>query len=186
MGVRLMLGARVASADSEGVWLTSGDRLVGRTLAWTGGIMAPPIIAESGLPAAHNGQVSVDRYLRALGYPEVYVVGDAAFIMDDAHARPLAPTAQAAVKQGEAAARNIVAGWHGRAAHPYTPHDEGQVVSLGPHDGVASIVPGPLTGGRAIPLTGRKVSLLKAVILEAYRLSATGHIGPEHARQARA
>jgi NADH dehydrogenase len=36
MGVRLMLGARVASADREGVWLTSGDRLVGRTLAWTG------------------------------------------------------------------------------------------------------------------------------------------------------
>jgi hypothetical protein len=40
-------------------------------------------------------------------------------------------------------------------------------------------------GGRAISLTGRKVSLLKAVILEAYRLSATGHIGPEHARRAR-
>jgi NADH dehydrogenase len=165
----------VASADGEGVWLTSGDRLVGRTLAWTGGIMAPPILAESGLPTTRNGQVTVDRHLRASGHPEVYVVGDAAFIMDDAHARPLAPTAQAAVKQGEAAAYNIVAGWHGWASRPYTPRDDGQVVSLGPRDGVASIIPGPLTGGRAISLTGRKVSMLKAVIREAYRISATGH-----------
>jgi NADH dehydrogenase len=175
MGVRLMLGTKVASADGEGVWLDSGDRLVGRTLAWTGGIMAPPIIAESGLPTGRNGQVSVDRYLRAIGHPEVYVVGDTALINDDAHARPLAPTAQAAVKQGEAAAYNIVAGWQGWASRPYTPHDEGQVVSLGPQDGVASIIPGPLTGGRAISLTGRKVSMLKAVIVEAYRISATGH-----------
>jgi NADH dehydrogenase len=185
MGVRLMLGSRVTSVDGEGVWLTSGDRLVGRTLAWTGGIMAPPIIAESGLPTVRNGQVSVDRHLRALGHSEVYVVGDAAHIMDDAHARPLAPTAQAAVKQGEAAAYNIVAGWHGWASRPYSPHDDGQVVSLGPRDGVASIIPGALTGGRAISLTGRKVSLLKAVILEAYRLSVTGYSGPVHALRAR-
>jgi NADH dehydrogenase len=170
----------VASADGEGVWLSSGDRLVGRTLAWTGGIMAPPIITASGLPTVRIGQVSVDRYLRAIDHPEVYVVGDDAFIMDDAHARPLAPTAQVAVKQGEAAAYNIVAGWHDRAPRPYTPHDEGQVVSLGPRDGVASIIPGPLTGGRAISLTGRKVSMLKAVILEAYRISATGHIRSSH------
>jgi NADH dehydrogenase FAD-containing subunit len=41
-------------------------------------------------------------------------------------------------------------------------------------------------GGRATSLTGRKASILKAVILEAYRLSASGHIGSEHARWARA
>src|SRR5262249_36738739 len=153
-----------------------GERLVGRTLIWTGGIMAPRIVAESGLPTVRSGQVPVDRYLCADGHPEVYVVGDAAFIMDDAHARPLAPTAQVAVKQGEAAAYNTVAAWDGGAPGPYTPHDKGQVVSLGPRDGVASIIPGSLTGGRAISLTGRKAVILKALIVEAYRISATGRI----------
>jgi NADH dehydrogenase FAD-containing subunit len=87
MGVRLMLSTGVASADGEGVWLTSGDQLVGRILAWMGGIMAPPILAPSGLPTARSGQVAVDRYLRATGHPDVYVVGNADLIMHDAPAR---------------------------------------------------------------------------------------------------
>jgi len=174
----------VSFADGEGVQLHTGDRLVGRTLVWTGGIKALPIVAASGLPSVRSGQAPVDRYLRAVGHPEVYVIGDAAYIMDDAHARPLAPTAQVAVKQGEITAYNILASRQGWAPRPYTPHDAGQVVSVGPRRGVASIIPGPVTGGRAISLTGRKASLLKALIVEAYRLSATGHIGSAHRRSA--
>jgi NADH dehydrogenase len=168
LGVRLILGSKVVSADPEGITLASGDRLIGRTLIWTGGIMAPPVVAHSGLPTVSNGQVLVDDYLQPEGHPEVYVVGDAARIIDDTGEGVLPPTAQVALKQAEAAAYNILATWEGWARRPYKPSNKGLVVSLGSEKGVASVF--------NIPLVGRKVLLLKSLIAESYRFAATGRL----------
>jgi NADH dehydrogenase len=168
LGVRLVLGSKVVAADDAGLQLASGDQLVGRTLVWTGGIMAPPLLAQSGLPTAHNGQVIVDEYLRIPGYPDVFAIGDSAMIHDESGHGALEPTAQVALKQAEAAAYNIVAGWNGWAQRPYAPADKGKVVSLGSARGVASIF--------HVSLTGRKVIALKTVIEESYRYSVTGRV----------
>lgn len=167
LGIRLVLGSKVVMADATGIALASGDRLVGRTLVWTGGIMAPQFLAQSGLPTVHNGQVPVDEYLRAVGYDDVYVIGDAASIRDGSGHGFLNPTAQAAIKQGDAAAYNIVAGWEGWKRRPYKPLDKGQVISLGSAQGVADLL---------VPLTGRKVMALKTLIEEGYRIEITGRI----------
>lgn len=168
LGVRLVLGSKVTAADQEGIDLASGDRLVGNTLVWTGGIMAPPLLGQSGLPTALNGHVPVNEYLQAEGFPDVYVVGDSASlpVLEGESAMP--PTAQIAVKQAEAAAYNIVAGWEGWPRRPYKPADKGQLVSLGSERGVASVF--------HIPLVGKKVIALKALIAESYRYAATGRI----------
>ncbi|HWE64299.1 MAG TPA: NAD(P)/FAD-dependent oxidoreductase [Chloroflexota bacterium] len=174
--VRLVTGGRVIVADDAGLQLASGDRLIGRTLVWTGGIMAPPLLAQSGLPTGHNGHVPVDSYLRAEGYDDVYVIGDAAQILDQSGEGVLAPTAQVALKQAEVAAYNIAAGREGWALRRYHPSDKGQVVSLGTERGVASIF--------HIPLSGRKVIALKTLIAEAYRVEVTGSLfgrGRQHA-----
>jgi NADH dehydrogenase len=168
LGVRLMLGSKVVSADPEGLTLASGDRLAGRTLIWTGGIMAPPLLAQSGLPTVHNGQVLVDDYMRAEGLPNVYVIGDAAFVPDSSGHGALAPTAQVALAQAETTAYNIVAGWEGWTPRPYVAHDKGQVVSLGSERGVASVFD--------IQLSGRKVIALKNLIAEGYRYGVTGRL----------
>jgi NADH dehydrogenase len=168
IGVRLVLGSKVVAADPEGITLASGDRLVGRTLIWTGGIMAPPLLAQSGLPIVRNGQVLVDEYLRAEGRADVYVIGDAAFIPDESGHGALAPTAQVALAQAETAAYNIVAGWEGWAERPYSGHSKGQVVSLGSEQGVASVFD--------LQLSGRKVSALKNLIAEGYRSAVTGRL----------
>jgi NADH dehydrogenase len=166
LGVRLVLGSRVVSADTHGLQLASGDRVVGRTVIWTGGIMAPPLLAQSGLPTARNGHVPVDAYLRAAGLPDVYVIGDAAQVLDASGEGVLAPTAQVALKQAEAAAYNIAAGLRGWPLRGYHASDKGQVISLGAERGVASIF--------HVALSGRKVLALKALIAEGYRLEVTG------------
>jgi NADH:ubiquinone reductase (H+-translocating) len=175
LGVRLVLGSKVIAANQEGIDLASGDRLVGNTLVWTGGIMAPPLLGQSGLPTALNGHVPVNEYLQAEGFPDVYVVGDSASlpVLEGESAMP--PTAQIAVKQAEAAAYNIVAGWEGWPRRPYKPSDKGQLVSLGAERGVASVF--------HIPLVGKKVIALKALIAESYRYAATGRISLGHGRR---
>lgn len=167
LGIRLALGSKVVLADESGVTLASGDRLVGQTLVWTGGIMAPPLLAQSGLPTARNGQAPVDDYLRLKGYPDVYVIGDAARIPNGRGPGFLNPTAQVAIRQGEAAAQTIMAAWEGRQPRPYTPLNRGQVISLGSGTGVADLV---------VPLTGRKVMALKALIEEGYRFEISGRM----------
>jgi NADH:ubiquinone reductase (H+-translocating) len=169
LGIRLVLGSKVVGADNAGISLASGDRLVGKTLVWTGGIMAPPILERSGLPTVPNGQIPVDEYLHVADRPNVYVIGDAARVRDASGHGVLEPTAQVAVKQAEAAAYNIVAEWQGWKQRPYSPVDKGQLVSLGPDKGVASIF--------HVSLTGRKVIALKTLVEEAYRYSVTGKIG---------
>lgn len=168
LGVRLVLGSKVVAAGEQGVSLASGDRLVGRTLVWTGGIMAPPLLALSGLPTAPNGQVVVDEYLRVASHPNVFAVGDAALVEVDGTGGVLEPTAQVALKMAESAAYNIVAGWSGWQSRPYVAVSKGRVVSLGSERGVASIF--------NVSLTGRKVMALKSLIEEGYRYSVTGRI----------
>ncbi|HVC79542.1 MAG TPA: NAD(P)/FAD-dependent oxidoreductase [Chloroflexota bacterium] len=169
LGIRLVLGGKVVRADAEGIDLASGDRLVGGTLIWTGGIMAPPLLSEAGLPTVPNGHVLVGEYLQPAGYPNLYVVGDSARLAELEDDQVLPPTAQVALKQAEAAAYNIVAGWEGWQRKPYIPSNKGQVVSLGAESGVASVF--------HIPLVGKKVLALKAIIAESYRFSVTGQLG---------
>jgi NADH:quinone reductase (non-electrogenic) len=169
LGVRISLGGKVVRADDQGIDLSTGDHLVGGTLVWTGGIMAPPLLAAAGLPTVFNGYVLVDQYLQAAGVPDVYVVGDSASVPAQGEEGALAPTAQIALKQAEAASYNIVARWEGRQSRPYSPHDKGQVVSIGADRGVASVF--------HVPLVGKKVTALKLVIAESYRLAVTGRIG---------
>lgn len=168
LGIRLALGSRVVAADAQGMQLANGDRLVGRTLIWTGGIMAPSLLAHSGLPTARNGHVPVTEYLQLEDRPEIYVIGDAAEILTDEGHGSLAPTAQVAVKQAEAAAYNIMASTRGWALRRYHPSDKGQVVSLGSESGVASVFD--------VGLSGRKVLALKGLIAEGYRVEVTGNI----------
>lgn len=166
LGVGMVLGSRVVSADEDGLTLAAGGFLAGRTLVWAGGLIAPPLLALSGLPTARNGQVQVDDYLQPAGYPGIYVIGDAARVRDDAHGF-LNPTAQAAIGQGKSAAYNIVARREGWPPRPYTPRDRGQVVSLGSASGVADLL---------VPLAGRKVAALKALVVEAYRFEIGGKL----------
>jgi NADH dehydrogenase len=167
LGVQLVLGTRVAAADETGVSYGLGGRIPGRTLIWTGGIMAPPLLRESGLPTARGGQVIVDAHLRVPEHPAIYAIGDAAWIVEPGSTRAVVASAQNAIEQAEAVAYNIFARTHGYPERPYHSHDRGQVVSVGNRRGVASLF--------HLQLRGRTVAALKELIEEAYRFEATGH-----------
>jgi NADH dehydrogenase len=120
-------------------------------------------VADSGLPTGHNGRVKVDRYLRALGHPEIYVAGDLASVVDPRSGHVLPPLAQVALEEGETVARNLHAELEGRPLEAFTFHDKGFVVSVGTRRGVADIA-GVTSGGRL-------AHLLKDAIEWEYRQS---------------
>ena len=118
---------------------------------WAGGLKAPELVADSGLPTGHNGRVKVDQYLRVLDHPEIYVAGDLASVVPTrgtGHVLP--PLAQVALEEGETVARNLEAELNGRPLEAFTFHDKGFVVSVGTRRGVADIA-GITTSGRTWP-----------------------------------
>ena len=100
---------------------------------------APEVVADSGLPTAHNGRVKVDRYLRVLDRPEIYAVGDLASVTDPRTGHVLPSLAQVALEEGETVVRNLDAELKGLPLEAFTFHDKGFVVSVGTRRGVADI-----------------------------------------------
>jgi NADH dehydrogenase len=147
LGVQVRTNAAIAAATEEGFRLTDGQLVEGGVFVWAGGVKAPELVADSELPTGHNGRVKVDRYLRALDHPEIYVAGDLASVTDPRTGHALPPLAQVALEEGETVARNLDAELEGKPLEAFTFHDKGFVVSVGTRRGVADIA-GITTGGR--------------------------------------
>jgi NADH:ubiquinone reductase (H+-translocating) len=163
LGVQVRTNAKIAAATEEGFRLRDGQLVEGGVFVWAGGVKAPELVVDSGLPTGHNGRVKVDRYLRVLDHPEIYVAGDLASVVDPRSGHVLPPLAQVALEEGETVARNLDAELRGRQLEAFTFHDKGFVVSVGTRRGVADIA-GITTGGRL-------AHLLKDAIEWEYRQS---------------
>ncbi|MDO8692061.1 MAG: NAD(P)/FAD-dependent oxidoreductase [Dehalococcoidia bacterium] len=145
-GVEIITGTPAKAADARGVLLASGERVNARTLIWAGGVRAPEALERWGLPTGVSGRVKVNGFLQVDEHQEVFAVGDNALVVDPTSQRPSAPSAQLAVSQGEAAARNILASITGGKPRAYHPHMSGEAVSLGSTDGVAWVGPARISG----------------------------------------
>src|SRR3984893_4973263 len=163
LGVPVRTTAAIAAATEEGFRLTDGQLVQGGVFVWAGGLKAPELVADSGLPTGHNDRVKVDQYLRVLDHPEIYAAGDLASVTDPDTGHVLPPLAQVALEEGEAVARNLDAALNGRPLEPFPFHDKGFVVSVGIRRGVAAIA-GITTGGHL-------AHLLKDAIEWEYRQS---------------
>jgi NADH dehydrogenase len=165
LGVQVRTNAMVAAATEEGFRLKGGQLVEGGVFVWAGGVKAPELVVGSGLPIGHNGRVKVDRYLRVLDHPEVYVAGDLASVVDPRSGHVLPPLAQVALEEGETVPGNLDAELDGRCPEAFTFHDKGFVVSVGTRRGVADIA--------GISSGGRLAHLLKDFIEWEYRQSVT-------------
>jgi len=161
--VQVRTNAMIAAATEDGFRLTDGQLVEGGVFVWAGGLKAPELVADSGLPAGHNGRVKVDQYLRVLDQPDIYVAGDLASVTEPDTGHVLPPLAQVALEEGETVARNLDAELEGKPLEAFTFHDKGFVVSVGTRRGVADIA-GITTGGRL-------AHLLKDAIEWEYRQS---------------
>jgi NADH dehydrogenase len=138
-GVDVALDTRVAGLDGDVVLLSDGQRVDARTIVWTAGNSANPVLR--GLPCATDrGRVVVDAFLQVPGLPGVWALGDCAAIPDAATGGTFPPTAQHALREGRCVARNIVAELRGEAKTPFAFSTIGLLAAIGRRTGVANIL----------------------------------------------
>ncbi len=163
LGVQVLTQSRIAEATADGFTLANGTLIRGGLFLWAGGVKAPAVIADSGLPVGYNGRLKVDQYLRVLDHPALYAAGDVASVVDPSTGRVLPPLAQIALDEGETVADNLEAEVLGQPLRPFVFRHKGSAVSVGPTRGVAEVA------GR--PFGGRLAHALKDAIEWEYRNS---------------
>jgi NADH dehydrogenase len=137
-GIEVSLGVSIEKAGPEEVTFTDGRVIPTRTLIWTAGVVASPLIATLGAETV-KGRLAVTPEMCLPGGDGVFALGDAAAVPDlakgDGAVCP--PTAQHALRQGRRVADNIIAALRNQPMQPYVHKDLGLVVDLGGKDAVS-------------------------------------------------
>jgi NADH:ubiquinone reductase (H+-translocating) len=135
LGVEILTSVKVEQIDAGGV-IASGRRILATTVLWAAGVQASGIARQTDLPVDRAGRVLVCPDLSVPGHPEVFAVGDLAHV--ELAPGQLAPgLAPAAIQEGQAAARNIVATLQGRPREPFHYRDKGMMATIGKHRAIA-------------------------------------------------
>jgi NADH:ubiquinone reductase (H+-translocating) len=137
-GVQIITGAKVGAFREGIIELTNGKSIHADTLVWAAGTAANSLVAALPLPMRH-GRIVVDDYLEVEGYPGVWAVGDCALVSYPGVGGFYPPTAQHALREGIAAARNVAATLYGGRKRPFRYSTVGQLAAIGRRVGVASI-----------------------------------------------
>ena len=137
-GIDIRLGTTLESVGADSACLSTGEELPTRTVVWTAGVAPQPILGKLSLPLDERGRVLVDDHLRVRGLDSVWAIGDcAAAPAPEGGLYP--PTAQHAVRQGPAAARNIAAELGIGDSKPFSYSGNASFVNLGRYKAVGRV-----------------------------------------------
>ncbi|TQS40524.1 NAD(P)/FAD-dependent oxidoreductase [Cryptosporangium phraense] len=144
-GIDIRLNTRLESCVDGHVKLSDGDEFEARTIVWTAGVKAHPMLANTDLPLDERGRVTCLPTLQVVD-PEGNVVegawsaGDCAAVPDltsDTPGATCSPSAQHAVRQAKRLGKNIAILLNGGQPVNYEHKHVGSVASLGLYKGVA-------------------------------------------------
>ncbi|MCC7117762.1 MAG: NAD(P)/FAD-dependent oxidoreductase [Anaerolineales bacterium] len=136
--VNVRLNSKLESFNGQFVRLADGAEIETQTLIWTAGIKAVEVLENLNAEKASGGRIRIAPTLQLPGHPEAFVIGDAAFLLDEQE-RPLPMISTVAIQQGAAAAKNILRLINRQALEPFHYKDPGLLATIGRNAAVARI-----------------------------------------------
>jgi NADH dehydrogenase len=136
--VEILLNTKLADFNGQTVTLGDGRQIATYTLIWTAGIKAAPMLDSLGVERAGAGRVQVTPTLQLPQHPEVFVLGDAAYLLNG-DGQPLPMLSTVAIQQGKVTARNIQRIINGKSPKPFHYKDPGLLATIGRNAAVARI-----------------------------------------------
>jgi NADH dehydrogenase len=144
LGVDVQLNSPVIEVNKQQVVLKDGRSIPTETVVWTAGVGGLGLPQGLDVPTRANGQVEVLPSLQVPGHPEIYIIGDLAYVKQGGE--PLLLVATVATQEGEWASRNIIRQAAGKPAQPFHYHDLGIMAVTGRNAAAARIWRFTLTG----------------------------------------
>ena len=146
LGVEVVKGVMVTKINAEGVEFKRGDSfesLAARTVLWAGGVVTTPFgrkLAErTKAETDRSGRIKVNRDLTIPNYPDIFILGDLAFAVDE-KGKQLPGVAQVAMQGGAYAAKAIRSRLKGTMElPPFHYFNKGDLAVIGRAAAVANI-----------------------------------------------
>lgn len=144
-GVEILLETPIETIDEGGV-VAKGERIPAATVIWCAGVVANPAGEWLKVATERNGTVAVGPDLSVPGLPQVFVIGDAARVVD-AEGRPVPGLAPVAKQQGDYVAA-VIAAKVGGSPPPraFRYRDRGMLATIGRSSAVVDLGGLRLTG----------------------------------------
>lgn len=128
LGVEVRLGHPIEMVNGEGIVL-NGESIRSRCVIWAAGVSASPAGKWLGAETDRAGRVKVNSDLSVPNRPEIFVIGDTAFLEQDG--KPLPGVAQVAIQGGKYVARVIQQRvTNGPPLLPFKYFDKGNMVTV--------------------------------------------------------
>lgn len=137
MGVQVRLNTAVEGASADQVYLKGGEVIASHTLIWAAGVRGVELAQSLELALARGNRVQVQPDLRLADDPNVFVVGDLAYL--EQAGKPLPQVAPVAIQQAVTAAKNILQQIQHQPTQAFVYRDRGSMATIGRNAAVAHI-----------------------------------------------
>jgi len=137
-GVEIFLNTRLTDYNGRTVTAVDGSQIEAYTLIWTAGVRSAEFTDHLGVQQGPAGRVRVNPTLQLPQHPEVFVIGDAAYL-EDGKGQPLPMLATVAQQEAKVAARNLQHILKGEDLEPFQYKDPGLLATIGRNAAVARI-----------------------------------------------
>lgn len=132
LGVEILKHTFVKEITENGVQ-TDTDFIGSSNVIWAAGNQASPLLATLGVELGRFGRVKVKPDLSVPGHPDIYVIGDAAYL-EDKSGTPLPAVAPVAIQQGNYLGKTLLS----KGPNPHFRYvDKGNMATIGRAKGIA-------------------------------------------------
>ncbi len=153
LGVEVRTGARVMQVRADGVELVGDDFIPSELVVWAAGVRGPDVLQRlDGLEVTRSSQLVVTPMLQTTRDPNIFAMGDCAWLLPEGATQAIPPRAQAAHQEASHLYRQIRRKLDGRALEPFVYKDFGSLVSLGEYSTVGSLM--GFLAGRSLFIEG--------------------------------
>jgi NADH dehydrogenase len=143
-GVEVRTNAPVQAVEPGKVHL-KGETIEAGTIVLAAGIVPNPVVAGLPVEKDRRGHIVVGATMRSESHPELWALGDCAFVPAP-DGKPYPALAQHALREAKVLARNIHAVLDGKSPEPFVYQTVGLMGSLGHNKGLAQVLKVRLRG----------------------------------------
>lgn len=138
MGVEVRTSTVVEDYDGHTLKLQGGEEIPTQSVIWAAGVTGNtlPGLKES---AVFRSRYKVNRFSEVVNHPNVYAIGDIAYMETPKYPNGHPQLANVAINQGKTLARNLKRKWKGRELVPFEYVDKGSMATIGKHKAVVEL-----------------------------------------------
>ncbi|TLP81661.1 NAD(P)/FAD-dependent oxidoreductase [Maribacter sp. ACAM166] len=140
LGVQVWKGVRVTGYDGKTVTTKTDLVFESATVVWAAGVKGAGI---KGLDAeevlAGGNRINVNEFNQVVGYPEIFAIGDIAYMVTEDNPRGHPMVAQPAIQQGKLLGENLANLIQYKPMKPFKYFDKGSMATVGRNKAVCDI-----------------------------------------------